>query len=126
MSKLQTKQMFQKSHERNNMQKLKSFRYQWKRTSCSDPSILCSISLQTRTNLTKPLIKAFLIAVNCKWFHTTPIFYQLSLKLDQSDMSKTSLKTKYGLIVFVAICNIFSQVLILSLFTQKIFNKLSV
>ena len=66
---------FKKVMKEITCKKLKSFRYQWKRRSCSGPSILYSISLQTKTNLTKPLTKAFLIAVNCKWFHTAPIFF---------------------------------------------------
>ena len=56
-----------------------SFSNSGKTTSCSGPSILCLMSLQTRTKSTKPLIKAFLIAGNYKWFHTAPIFLAFKL-----------------------------------------------
>ena len=119
--------MFQKNHERNNMQEVKIFSNSGKGTSCCGPSILYSIFLQTRTMLTKSLIKAFSILVNCKWDHPTPIFYHLSLKLDRNNMSKTSLKIKHGLFIFVAISNIFfASFDLVSIFIEVAWNSFSV
>ena len=64
------------------MQEVKVFSNSGKGTSCSCPSILCSVSLLTRTKLTKMLIKALIISVNCKWFHTAPIFFTFELETE--------------------------------------------